>query len=286
MRQLEYATAQDDFFDFCLWKYKPLAPFAGKLRSANLLLNSFDVAGADNRAIELVDLIRQEIGPSKTVWGVKQIQDDMSWEFYFYDYRRIRRERSVARLLEIMNPILPCEILVNENYPYFMFSIDIDTDLLSGNRALEQLHLYIGNEGSAVSSGICYLISKGDKRLENLYFFFDARKQMDDIIYKTLCSAYLDSTVLDIAHIIWPELRECRIIVVANKQNRDAVYFSGINVHQLLFFLKKMKYPAELVSFVEENREKLDHLQFDVGFDYRMEGNALNILKSGYYGIF
>jgi hypothetical protein len=37
---------------------------------------------------------------------------------------------------------------------------------------------------------------------------------------------------------------------------------------------------------VEENRGKLDHLYYDVGFDYKMEGNELVLLKSGYYGIF
>ena len=42
----------------------------------------------------------------------------------------------------------------------------------------------------------------------------------------------------------------------------------------------------EIASFVEENRVKLDHLQFDVGYDYKMEGNELAILKSGYYGVF
>ncbi len=81
-------------------------------------------------------------------------------------------------------------------------------------------------------------------------------------------------------------MRNCNVIVVANKQGNDAVYFSGIDVDQLIFFLKKMNYPGELTFFVEENRSNLDHLQYDVGFDYRMEGKELVILKSGYYGIF
>ena len=50
--------------------------------------------------------------------------------------------------------------------------------------------------------------------------------------------------------------------------------------------MKRMDYPEELISFVDENRVKLDHLQFDVGYDYKMEGDKLEILKSGYYGIF
>jgi hypothetical protein len=47
-----------------------------------------------------------------------------------------------------------------------------------------------------------------------------------------------------------------------------------------------MNYPEELISFALTNKDKLDHLQFDVGYDYKMDGNELVILKSGYYGFF
>ena len=40
------------------------------------------------------------------------------------------------------------------------------------------------------------------------------------------------------------------------------------------------------VSHVEASRDGLDHLLYDVGIDYRMEGDSLMILKSGYYGTF
>jgi hypothetical protein len=96
----------------------------------------------------------------------------------------------------------------------------------------------------------------------------------------------VDITKIDLDRILWPELKECRVIVVANKQGNDAVYFSRINVDQLIFFMKRMDYPKELISFAEKNRVKLDHLQFDVGYDYKIEGDKLKILKSGYYGIF
>jgi hypothetical protein len=212
--------------------------------------------------------------------------DKMVWEFYFYDYRRRERERSITRLLDIIKPFFRCEIKPNENYFYFMFSIDITGDLISGNKDLEEIHMYVGNPGSTVSSGICYAVTNQTTRLENFYFFFDAKKELDEIIAKVVCSAYMDSTRIDIPRILWPELKDCKVIVVANKQGNDAVYFSRINVDQLIFFLRRMNYPKELISFVAENKNKLDHLQFDVGYDYKMEGSDLVILKSGYYGFF
>jgi len=286
MDRLEYTTDQDLFFDFCMWEYKPVVPYIDKFRSANLLFHSFDVMQTHERVFDLVRAIRERFGILQTVWGVKQLGREIRWEFYFYDYRKRERERSVTRILDTIRPLIPCGIKANESLDYFMFSIDIYKDLISGAANLEEVHMYIGNAGSTVSSGICYSVTPVGTGLENLYFFFDAKAQMDLIIDKIFCSAYVDITKIDLDRILWPELRECRVIVVANKQGNDAVYFSRINVDQLIFFMKRMGYLKELISFVEENRIKMDHLQFDVGYDYKMEGDKLEILKSGYYGIF
>ena len=73
---------------------------------------------------------------------------------------------------------------------------------------------------------------------------------------------------------------------MANKQTHDCVYFSGIGVEQLEFFLGRFEYPEPIVRFVRVNRANLDHLLFDVGVDYRLEAGKLVSLKSGYYGVF
>lgn len=284
--RLEYTTNQDVFFDYCLWEYKPAVPFENKFRSVNLLFHSFDVMGVHERIFELVQTIGEGIGASRTVWGVQQAGEDISWEFYFYDYRRKERKRSITKLLNIVRPFAPCEIKANENLHYFMFSIDIDNDLISGAGNLEEVHMYIGNPGSMVSSGICYALTNKGTRLENFYFFFDAKKHLDDIIAKIACSSFIDTTEIDIDRILWPELRDCKVIVVANKPKNDCIYFSRVNIDQFIFFLKRMNYRKEMILFVEENRSRLDHLLYDVAFDYRMEGQELMILTSAYHGFF
>jgi len=185
-----------------------------------------------------------------------------------------------------MSPLVRCDLAVNENLPYFMFSLDIRDELVSGAASLDEIHLYIGNPGSSVSSGICYSLSPGGPRLENFYFFFDAQRHRDDIIAKIRCSAHIDAAAVDIDRILWPELRECKTICLANKQRSDCIYFSGIRIDQLIFFLERMNYPSGIRSFVEDRRPALDHLLYDVGFDYRMDGDGLSIRKSGYYGTF
>ena len=286
MKALEYTTDDDIFYDFCLWEYKPSCAYAQKLRSVNLLFHSFDIAGVAGDFADFVQLIRKGIGVSHTVWGVKNIEGKLHWEYYFYDYQRRERKRSITRILEVIRPFTTCDIDINENIPYFMFSIDVTDELIRQSAPLQEIHVYIGNPGSTVSSGICYSMKKDSTQLENFYFFFDVRKHMNDILNKAFCSVYTDSVKIGIDQIFPEKLRNCKIIVVANKQNNDAVYFSRINVDQLIYFLKIMKYPIEIVSYIEDNRQNLDHLLFDVGFDYRLDNEGFKILKSGYYGFF
>jgi len=284
--RLEYATAADPARNYCLWDYSPAAPVEDKFRSFNLLLQSFDYAGLDARAYAIVDAVREAIGPFQTVFGIKQLGERLAWEFYFYDYGRQARRVSAGRVLAAMAPWVPCTLVVNEQLPYFMFSLDFDADIAAGRRGLDVVHLYIGNPGSTVSSGIAYGLRDGGCTLENFYFFFDAQTQQRLAADKIECSAHLDATRLPLDTVLRPELRDCQTICVANKQSHDCVYFSGVTVGQLQFFVDWLGYPEPIRRFVHAHRTDLDHLLFDVGFDYRAQGDRLVVLKSGYYGVF
>jgi hypothetical protein len=280
----EYAAEGDKFFNYALWPYRPALSLENRLKPSNLLFESFDAAGVDRRFFDLIPLLRQAIGEFHTVFGIKQQGDRTWWEFYFYDYRRRERERSLSRVLEAIRSLAPSTVVPNENIFYFMFSLDITEDIFT--RGIDEAHLYIGNPGSSVSSGICYSLTPARTKFENIYFFFDAQKQLQETAAKIACSAQVDSSKINLDEILRPELRNCRTICVANKQENDCIYFAGIRFDQFLFFLRWMRYRADLIAYLEENRSKLDHLEFDVGFDYRMEGDKLTVIKSGYYGIF
>ena len=87
-----------------------------------------------------------------------------------------------------------------------------------------------------------------------------------------------------IADIVVPELYECAKICVAKKRTADAIYYSGISVDQLRWFLHRFDYPEAVTSFVDEHRADFDHLMFDVGIDYRSgPDGTLEYPKTGYY---
>jgi hypothetical protein len=177
-------------------------------------------------------------------------------------------------------------VTTSELHPYFMFSIDFGREQFVAGSPVDEVQMYIGNIGSRVSSGICYGVTGRQVLLKNFYFFFDAKREMEDVVGKLTSSAYLDLQPLDLDRILWPPLRDCQTIVVANKRDRDGVYFCRIGVDQLLVFLKRMHYPEGHIAFVEQNRSGLDHMLYDVGFDYRVEQGTLRIVKSAYYEVF
>ena len=53
-RMFEYATDQDPALNYCLWPYSPPSAAEDKFRSINLLYQTFDYAGIDPRAFEIV----------------------------------------------------------------------------------------------------------------------------------------------------------------------------------------------------------------------------------------
>lgn len=284
--RFEFATASDPSLNYCLWPYPPQASAEDKFRSINILYQSFEYAGLGERAVDMVEAIRDEIGSFQTVFGIKLIGDRIGWEYYFYDYARRQRRVSISRVLRAIAPYVRTRLEVNESLPYFMFSLDLDQALVSGERDLDLLHIYLGNPGSVVSSGIAYAVTSRSTCLENFYFFFDAGSQMDDVAKKVENSAMFDASALSLDAVVLPELRRCRTICVANKRTHDCIYFSGIDIHQLIWFLDRLAYPDAIRGFFNANQSYLDHLLFDVGIDYRVSGGEIEILKSGYYGVF
>jgi hypothetical protein len=284
--RLEYSCAADVALNYCLWEYERPAPAEDKFRSVNLLYQSFDWAGLNANAYAIVDALRESLGPWRTVFGIKKIDARLAWEFYFYDYRRQQREVSVSRVLAALAAFASCGVAVRESLPYFMFSLDIDDDLASRRREIDLIHVYVGNPGSTVSSGVAYALRPHSTRLENFYFFFDAATQLRDAAKKIASSCVFDEAAIPVDAVLLREMRACRTICVANKQTHDCVYFSGIDIDQLIWFLEWRSYPKEVLAFVRDHRSQFDHLLFDAGFDYRLEDGELRILKSGYYGVF
>lgn len=276
----------DPYFNYCHWKYDPPAAGTGKLRPSALLYQAVAEMPHGDWVLETLRAIQTGIGDFRSVYGIKQIDGQWALEIYIYDYERQNRVVSIERLEAASLGRLTFPRSVDSRVPYFMFSFDLTEKAALQNGLLDSVHVYIGNPGSDVSSGIAYEFTNHSRQLENFYFFFDASRHQQEIVDKLECSVFLDSWSLPAEQLYLPELRNCHTICLANKRTCDTIYFSGVNVDQLLFFLAWQKYPAPFVRFVEEHHHELDHLLYDVGVDYRAINNRIEFLKHGIYGVF
>lgn len=173
---------------------------------------------------------------------------------------------------------------MDENIPYLMFSIDITPEIMS-NKMIEGIDYYINGPGR-VFSGVSFYLNEQGAQFKNHYDFYNPENEMEQIITKIKRSAFADFSEIDTSEVLFPEIVNCKSICVCNKRYNDGLYFVGLDVNQLLFCLKKLNYPENIILFIESNKSQLDHLQFEISFDYLTKNNELVIFKSGYYGTF
>lgn len=282
----ELADVDDPHLNYCLWPYTPQASSHEQLRSISLLNKSFALSSVENVFHDLTASISHAIGKFKTVWGVKWNGREFEWELYFYDYARRDRQVSVTSLFHAIQDVLPLGsgISIDESLPYFMFSFNLSPSW-SPRAQIEVVNLYLGNPGSYVSSGLSYKITRKGREFANLYSFFNPEKHREEIIGKLESSAFGDPTShLEKLH--WLQLSECDTICIANKESCDTIYYSGINVRQLLYFFNALDYPADLIEYLSLRRDLYHHLLFDVGMDFITDRSGVRLLKSGFYGVF
>lgn len=283
---IEKSKPNDVVRDYCLWPYdRPTDILSGGLRTSALLYKTFEIAGLGQEALDYCSAIQSRWGKFQTVWGVKWAGESFSWEFYFYDYARDKRKLGMADYLEATSALVNCDLLPDDTLPYFMFSVEVDAQTFQG-KPLDKIDIYMGNPGSTVSSGVCYSLTLEQLEMRNFYFFFDAQSERQKISDKIIESIYLPYKVINIDHLLWPEMAGVKTIVVSNKRFNDGIYFSRITESQLAHFIQRLGYPEALNAFIKRHHGKFNHHLFDVGWDYNVDtGGVVTPLKGSFYGL-
>lgn len=271
----------DRFFDYCLQPYAPRCDPRGKLRGESLLWSSLAVMGvpvADDRPFRAVQRVA---GRDMTVFGVKQQGGALSWELYFYDPDREDPRVRAASLRRELAGELEIVPEVADTIGYFMVSFELDAAALA-RRRVEEVDVYLPLHGH--QGGFSYKFKASGRELRNTYRFHDPRAEIEAIVHQLERSVFVDVSRTDLAELLLPELLDCAKICVARKRFADGIYYSGITVGQLLWFLRRFAYPAAIVGFITDNRGDLEHLRFDVGIDHRTGADGrLEVPKTSYY---
>lgn len=278
----ERCDESDLFHDYVLEQYEPRVPSLGKLRSIELLFASFALVGLEREGRAVVDLVRRGLGGFRTIWGVKH--DAISgavkgWELYFYDWKRAHADLSIPRLIELLSPALNIDAVEPRPLPWHMFSIEFSpADLASPRSRTLPVHVYIDMRS--------YELAGRSFVFENVYTFHDPKAEIDDIVRRLKASVHVDFESDALARLLPPSLLRCHRVCVANKRLNDALYFSRVPTTALQRFLVQRNYPEPLVRWVDDARNDLDHLLWDVGVDFDAIDGEPMIRRTGFYGSF
>ena len=283
---LEHAAPEDRYADYCLWDYPPVTPPAGKLRCANLLWRAIDASGGGPHLKAACMALREKLGPFRTVFGVKKIAGRLSYEFYFYDYARLERDVSITRILKSCRPSWTCPLQLLGR-PALLYVLDRSRrghHQPDGGRSTPSTSM---SAIPAVPSLRAFATSFRRPACVSLIFIFSSMpaRKWTRSPRKWPVPSHHDLRGLPISAILRPELLDCEVVVVANKKFNDGIYFSQIKIDPLIEFLERESFPAELVAFAKEHRNGLDHMLYDVGIDYAVEGGAVKVLKTAFYGL-
>ncbi len=272
----------DRYFDYCLQPYRPRRSWRARLRPENLLWRSLAVGGVLEHLRPPLLALQAALGKDMTVWGIKWDGHRLFWEIYVYDPDKEDPNATLEGIARTLTPWFEVLPRPRESIPYQMVSFDLDASVAS-RRTIDELNLYLtGGPGHA---GRSYKARATGVELENTYRFLDAKREIDQILPLLKASVFVDyGDPARLSKVLIPELYACRTICVAKKRLRDGVYFSGIAVEQLLFFLRRFGYPSAIIDLVARRPGAFEHLFFDVGIDYALDGDVMTYPKTSFYG--
>jgi hypothetical protein len=269
--------------DFCQWPYpRPQSPVIGAWRQEKILFDFLQHINSHGGLTETLRRIQMVNGRFNTVWGLKSDGKKYSLELYFYDYaRRLRRcdPEEVLRAAQVKT--LP-GLFPDKRIDYFMWSIELD--LFSDDPA-DELDIYCNGSGGTVSGGICYALSQNQLELKNLYFFFHSRPDRQEILEQLSAQPY-GVALTDYPERLLPGALCEDIYVVALKRRHASIYFSRAPLQSCVKAMQDWSLLTDLACYLELHVTKYEHHLFDIGFDYGIENEAVNVSRMAIFGIF
>ena len=284
-RSEELEVPGEPHLSYALMPYEPLADPMGKLRSANLLWWGFDELDVPTDADRLVAASVAEMGASGTAWGIKQQGDAISWELYYY-FHWDHRPLTTTRLERILaaSPYASAP-LPRSDRSWYSLSFDIPPAVLRGEEPVTGFHTYATHFPAEPRTALSYALGAHGQRLENVYYLFHPVRDRAAVEAYLATSAQSTGDPGPATEVLWPELAGGDHLALAHKPTCDGIYFGGIGVDGLLAFLRRTGFAPWMTERVAAEQARLDHLRFDVGFDFVWRHGHAEVVKAGFYGV-
>lgn len=276
------ASRDDHHFDLAFVRYKPLRPLEGKYKAENLLWHSLREAGLLDAWIDPLRAIQDGVGRARTSWGVIDQAGQQQWELRLLAPSGVGLIDPLRRTLAPWLRFAP-ELAEPDDYHVLSFRFDADT-LARGSIDAIELH----RRGEQPREVTVTRLELGSDPTSHTYAVFETKREIDEVLARILASRTVDMTDQKrlLGRVLIPELFACRRLHINPGAQLDSLVFSGINVEQLLWFVRRFGFPATTVALLDTHREGFEQLLFDVQLSYRLDpqSNTIEYPIAGYHG--
>ncbi|MEZ4385723.1 MAG: hypothetical protein R3A79_30670 [Nannocystaceae bacterium] len=274
------APAGERHFDLAFVPYRPLRPSAGKASGDALLWAALDAAGERARWEPLLRAIQRGVGRGRTIWGCSRGDAGTTWRLRLANPAR---ERLVDALRGELGTALTIAPGLADDGAYDVLGIDLSPTVAAAGRVDAVTHY---RRGDAPRTLTVEAVDAGGRRPAGDVLIVEAKREIGVALPRIKASRVVDfaGDRSRLGRALIPELFACRHLHVCRRGDVDALVYSGINVDHLLWFLARFAFPPALVDFARGERERLDHLLFDVEVAYRQSGAAIVYPETTLYG--
>lgn len=263
-----------------LQEYLPRAPVAGKLRPVAMLDASLRRDGAPAQVRRVFETASEVLGAGEAVWRVRSGRDGTtSWEIYLWDHARCSPTEALELLLDELQVRVVPEIDLDAlaSLGPLCCSVDLPDDLADG--ALRALNVYVRLERATVSY---YRVDGSGALLQGVQTRFEGEEgwaKFDESLARVPHLAGLP----DVRAAVPEPLRSAPWVYLTQTPRHAGLYLAGLDLAAFEWFLDHVAFASALRGFVHDERSRLDHLRFDVGYGVRAAGGEVELGSAGVY---
>jgi hypothetical protein len=284
--ELVPASSGDRYFDLAFIRYRPLRPAEGKFAAESLLWHSLQLAGIAKDWEAPLGALRERLGPGRLHWGVADARGQPRWTL-----RIANPDDQIALVDELRDTLAPwvelapgldpavatsCAVIVG-------FGFDAQT-LAQGQIASIELH----RRGERPRDMLVERHGPGPNHAPPQYSVFESKREIDEILPRLRASETVDVVGEPrlLGRVLIPELFASRWLHVGSDRvaGCDSLGFCGVNVEQLLWFVRRFEFPAATLAWLASHQHGFTHLLFDVQLRYRQGASGVEHFSPSYHG--
>lgn len=258
--------------------------------------------------------LQDKYGAGRIVYGIKNCDGVVKWEFYFYGIDRFcstYQERKLLfgnkaynqdlnlqsylkfhqETLRASSTPMPETFTNCEPEGMIVYSVDFDEEsAMSGSLSKINLYRVTGDRiqvpfilsehtmydtGETVINSVQY-INLFEVAFSGTFALFDHCKKL----------GMKQDDINNLVKFCDGSPYKCKVVSIVNKREEIGIYFFGICYEAFALFLVKYRYPPDLLDFVLKNATSVAALQLEVGFHFRKDSDTAIPSRTAIYGLF